>query len=195
MQAVFQEEGEEMLMTLDGPDYDSEIDGEGCLTQNEDTNTESSEEEGEIEDQEQLSANNNATVYQKGSDEVDSDDELLAEFNRLKELMEKKGIFRKGSKQAAEGDKANEKPAPCVPEGKGSEICSSKSKSESTIYQRAVKRGSSSSEDAELVNTSDEIEMGMDASGLASEGKESLDNEEIFFNLDRQRECNEERER
>ena len=76
--AVFQEEGEEMLMSLDGPNYDSKIDG-GARSAEVDMETESSDEDGEISDGEEAqSLNNNATVHVP--EKEDSDDELLEEF-------------------------------------------------------------------------------------------------------------------
>ena len=107
MKAAFEEDGEEMLMTIDSPDYDSEID---------ERKTEDSTENESLSEEEQLdettpaeSSNSNAavvTVVDEDEDEDStSDAELLAEFNWLKNIMRKKGIIKDKGVKSPEKNK------------------------------------------------------------------------------------------
>ena len=108
--------------------------------------------------------------------------------------MEKKGILKKRSekdehrsKQQADG---TPKMGVAAREGKKKALISSES--ESTIYQQAVKRGSSSSEDMELNNTGEEIDVGMannegSSLGLIQSNDDNDTNSKIFLNIDRHR--------
>ena len=172
-----------MHMDVEGIDYDSDIDGsQGQVT----TEVEESSDEEEMKQ----SFNNNALVEeleteQKGDSNQDESevamdeetetmqDQLWDEFRRLKTLMEKKGMLSGSDESKADEqmkkeklrmqdmNKKKEKAKRKYPE-EGKELTFNCGGSESTIYQRAVKHGSSSSED-NLINTSDELEVGMEA--------------------------------
>ena len=163
---VFEEDGEQMLMDVNA-EYDSEIDGD---RQEEDQDEDSSSDESDMEvdanrdrDTESSNRSNNASIAEV--DKERSEQELYEEFLRLRKLMEEKGMFPKTARKSPERTHKPRKGDGCtkeIPKEKSPVDDRSERESISTIYTRAVKRGSSSSED-NLVNTSDEMEIGMEA--------------------------------
>ena len=166
---VFQEDGEEIVIDVEA-DYDSKIDRKSQTETEDDSSSQFSEEEELL-----TSRNNNATVEDSSKDsgkskQMFSDEDLWNEFQRLKGMMEEKGLLGSdcGNEKSTRADEPRGK------KGKGKKDLNMSGKeidypcgsgSQSMIYKRAVKRGSSSSEDnnGKIVDTSDEMEIGMEA--------------------------------
>ena len=92
-QVVFQEDGEEMRMDVEGVDYDSKIDGSEHEISQQETEDEESE-ESEVDMETEVDSTNNNATCGKGKDV--SNQQLWEEFQRLKELMQEKGMFTEG---------------------------------------------------------------------------------------------------
>ena len=151
--AVFKEDGEDIVMSVKGVDYDSEID-EQPPSSEEDSSEEEEEENGSTSEDDKAgeSSNNNASLNSSQRSDVKEADnqQLLEEFYRLQNIMKEKGIITDQENTIAKS------PMKSKVKKKGKTAGIIDSESDSTIYQRAVKRGSSSSEDAELIDTHDE---------------------------------------
>ena len=106
--AVFQEDGDELLMSVKGVEYDSEIDDQLLSTDG----SSSEDEESEFQEEQQVSmesSNNNASaISSQRSDAENADNQqLLEEFLWLQKIMQEKGIISEPKTKHTKSPKAS----------------------------------------------------------------------------------------